>query len=226
MDQHIPRRWRLRQYYYDVDIQPVSFPVFLKPEWGQNSNGIVCVHNYRDYLKFRKLSKKTDMPFIVQSVAPGKKEFEIYYLRSPTSGDDCSFLSITQVRNRGKEKHPVNSIHNCDTEYIDTTKTFSPKELQTIWQYMRRIGDFRMARVGIKANNVKDMLQGNFHVVEVNLFLPLPLVLLAENVVEGEKKRVIKTTMTLAAQLVKSIPRQETGTGVFFRKMRAHYKTA
>jgi hypothetical protein len=41
MDARIPKKWRLKQGYFDKNNLPETFPVFLKPEWGQNSNGII-----------------------------------------------------------------------------------------------------------------------------------------------------------------------------------------
>ena len=216
---------RLKQYYYNADKTPESYPVFIKPEWGQNSNGILCVYNDMEYRGVNTLGKTNDMPFIVQHAASGIKEYEIYYLRSSDNKDEYSFLSITQVINRGRESYPINSIHNPDTSYIERTPSFSADEMQALWRTLRNIGKFRMARVGIKADDRKKLLSGEFHIVEINLFLPMPLVLLAENVNFEEKLKIVKTTMSLASELVKSIPKEETGKWIFFRKMIAHYKT-
>jgi hypothetical protein len=224
MDALIPAHLRLKQYYYEPDKLPKSYPVFVKPEWGQNSNGIIRVHNKKEYRAFQGVAGTTDMPFIVQDAASGKKEFEIYYLRAPDNRDNYSFLSITEVTNKCQKHYPINSVRNPCTGYADITKTFSAEELQAIWVFIRKIGGFRMARVGLKADDVKEMLRGNFHIVEINLFLPMPLVLLAQNIDFYEKKKIIKTTMSLAAKLVKNIPRNETGKRIFFQKMKAHYK--
>ena len=224
IDALIPARWRLGQSYYDSDKPPESYPVFIKPEWGQNSNGIIRVNNKKEYRVFQGVAETSDMPFIVQEAAPWKKEFEIYYLRSADNSDNYAFLSITEVTNTCTKSYPINSIHNRCTGYADITQTFSEKESQTIWFFIRKIGGFRMARVGLKANDIKDILMGKFHIVEINLFLPMPLVLLAQNVDPCEKREIIKTTMSLAAKLVKGVPKNETGERIFFQKMKAHYK--
>jgi len=218
MDSVIPARFWLRQTYYDPDKPPRRYPVFIKPEWGQNSNGIVSVHNKKGYQAFQKRIDDADMPFIVQDAATEKKEFEIYYLRSPDNNDNCAFLSITQVTNTCKKHHPINSIHNPCTVYTDITQTFSSKELQAIWFSLRQIGRFRMARVGLKAADRMGILKGEFHIVEINLFLPMPLVLLTENVGLVEKNMIMKKTMSLAARLAKAIPKKESGKYIFFQK--------
>jgi len=61
--------------------------------------------------------------------------------------------------------------------------------------------------------------------VEINLFLPMPLVLLATNVDEKKKQKLIKQIMMIVAGLVKKIPHNETGKSIFFRKMQAHYRS-
>ncbi len=221
MDSAIPASFRLRQTYYDPDKPPQSYPVFIKPEWGQNSNGIVRVHNEKGYQAFQNGIDAT-MPFIVQDAAAEKKEFEIYYLRSPDNGDNCAFLSITQVTNTCRKHHPINSIHNPCTVYRDITQTFSSKELQAIWFSLRKIGRFRMARVGLKAADPRGILREEFHIVEINLFLPMPLVLLTENVGLVEKNRIMKKTMSFAARLAKDIPKKDFGKYIFFQKLIVH----
>lgn len=218
MDSVIPAGFRLRQTYYDPDKFPRRYPVFIKPEWGQNSNGIVRVHNKKGYQAFQNSIDATGIPYIVQEAAAEKKEFEIYYLRSPDNGDDCAFLSITQVTNTCRNHHPINSIHNPCTVYTDITQTFSSKELEAIWFSLRRIGSFPMARVGLKAADFRGILKEEFQIVEINLFLPMPLVLLTKNVGLIEKNRIMKKTMSLAARLAKAIPKKNFGRTIFFQK--------
>ncbi len=225
MDTVIPEKHKLKQYYYNPARLPVSFPVFIKPEWGQNSNGIVIVHDEKEYKKFKKTAAASDMPFIVQEAAPEQKEFEIYYLRSPENIDKYSFLSITHVTNTCTAPNPVNSIHNPCTDYVDITHSFSEKELQIIWFFLKKIGKFPMARVGLKANDIKDILKEKFHIVEINLFLPMPLVLLSVNINLREKNNIIKTTMSTAAKLVKKIPENRTGKKIFLSQLKAHYNS-
>ena len=222
MDNLIPERFRLRQYYYDPDKLPQNYPVFLKPEWGQNSNGIVRVHNQQDYTDFKKSAKTAALPFIVQEAALRKTEYEIYYLRSPENTSDAAFLSITQVINTCKNKYPINSIHNPCTIYKDITDTFSANDLQTIWFTLRQIGVFRMARVSLKAANRKGILEKKFQIVEINLFLPMPLVLLSNNVGLVKKNTIMKQTMSIAARLARDIPKKESGKQILFQKLIPH----
>lgn len=166
------------------------------------------------------------MPYIVQEAAKGRKEFEIYYLRSPDDTHRFAFFSVTEVGNGSGERYPVNSIHNSSTGYREISSLLSADERECLWKRVRGIGTFRMARVGVKADDLADLVRGDFKIVEINLFLPLPLVLLADNVSRSEKISIIRTTMIIASKLVKTIPRHETGKWIFFRKMWAHYKIA
>ncbi len=226
IDEFIPRQHHLSQSLFSKDSLPNVYPVFLKPEWGQNSNGISRIENKEQYLQFVKESPSLQIPYIVQEAASGKKEFEIYYLRSPEDKERYSFLSVTEVINRSGESYPVNSIYNSSTGYREVTAYLSPVELEEIWDAVKDIGGFRMARIGVKADELSLLVQKVFKIIEINLFLPMPLVLLTENVSRTDKIAVIRKTMTLAARLVKTIPQTEKGKWIFFRKMRAHYKTA
>jgi hypothetical protein len=227
MDKHIPGQWRLPQYYFDREVMPECYPVFLKPEWGQNSIGIVRADNASEYLAFDRhvRKEKKAMPYIVQQTASGRMEFEIYYLRSPELPDDFAVFSITRVVNTSRVRYPINSIHNPDTAYLDITPAFSAEELRDVWNYLKIIGNFRMARICLKADSKEDLLRGTFQIVEINLFLPMPLVLLAKNVREEKKRQLIEAIMLVTARLDKTIPRNETGKSIFFRKMKAHYRS-
>lgn len=58
MDESIPLKWRLKQTYLDKNNPPCKFPVFLKPEWGQNSNGIKRADSKDDFLAFNHKKAK------------------------------------------------------------------------------------------------------------------------------------------------------------------------
>lgn len=224
LNEHIPTRWRLQQVLYDSLRVPTAFPVFVKPEWGQNAMGIVRLDNRYEYESFAVRARQSAIPYLVQEAAMGHEEYEIYYLRSPDQPDECAVLSVTQVINTSCGKHPINSIHNPATSYLDLTMSFSELERTSIWHMLRSIGWFRMARLCLKANSRKDLLQGHFQVVEMNLFLPMPLVLLAGNVDAQRKMALLQELMDTVAQLVATIPIMQRKKAIFFRKLLAHYR--
>ncbi len=84
-------------------------------------------------------------------------------------------LSVTLVTNTCIKAFPVNSIHNPCTRYEEITDDLDHTALETLWGFMKQIGRFRMARVGVKADNLSALIRGRFHVVEINLFLPMPM---------------------------------------------------
>jgi len=57
-DQLIPEAWRLPQSLDIGDYQPPLYPVFVKPEWGQNSHGIFVVETEVELVKRLKQIKK------------------------------------------------------------------------------------------------------------------------------------------------------------------------
>lgn len=224
IDEYIPEKHRLRQTLFDPSVLPDSYPVFLKPEWGQNSNGIARIDNRDQFLIFAEKSGDLRIPYIVQEAAPTKKEYEIYYLRSPEKNQNYSYLSVTETVNLSGEAYPINTIHNSSTLYSEITPMFAREDLAQIWHLFGEIGNFRMSRVGVKAKNPEALVRGEFKIIEINLFLPMPLVLLADNVSRKRKHHIINKTMQIAAELVKTIPREEKKRWIFFRKMVAHYK--
>ena len=53
LDQLIPDRWRLTQNIDSEALEPTSFPVFMKPEWGQNAHGIRRADNLDELKQIR-----------------------------------------------------------------------------------------------------------------------------------------------------------------------------
>lgn len=223
IDKLIPEQWRLHQQLYEAETIPPLFPVFAKPEWGQNAMGIHRLQNEKEYKLFASEARRAKVPYIVQQAARGRREYEVYYLRSPAAPSDYRTLFVTRVVNRSRSPHPINSVYNPDTSYIDLTTPLGKGQLATLWDFIGGIGPFRMARLCLKADSTAEIFQGHFQVVEINLFLPMPLVLLAENVDPGRKRLLIKQLMENIAQLVSSIPKGDRKP-VFLKKMLAHYK--
>jgi len=109
LDQMIPAKWRLHQQRLDDAYTPDSFPVFLKPEWGQNSVGIERADNEH---QFRTLSRR-DGPvrYLVQHAAPEAREFEIFTTFTDESSEQPDYLTVTETVNN-THKYPINGINN------------------------------------------------------------------------------------------------------------------
>lgn len=225
IDALIPNHVRLLQVLDDGDYIPEKYPVFVKPEWGQNSYGITRVDDLDSLTKTRKKNDSVKTPFLIQEVASEKREYEIFYIRGQQDPSTCEIFSITEVINSDpSEKFPINGIYNPSSTYHDITDKFSAADKVNLWQQVENIGHFRIARVGLRANSIKELLEGSFHIVEINIFLPMPLYLLDKTISFQDKYLFIRRSMTAATKAVRTIPIDQERKSIFFRKVRAHYR--
>ena len=222
IDRLIPDAWRLPQRTDQGNFEPESYPVFVKPEWGQNSCGIQradCLESLQNIRQQRLLSKKpSKMQYLVQSAALGEIEFEIFMMPCHQNSDHYSVLSITQVGNSSVEKYPINGVNNHATHYTDLSASLSEQQKQGLWQQLKTLGDFRISRVGVRADSLSRLLSGDFKVIEINLFVPMPLILLSCNRSTNEKITFVFKTMYQLAKLTKSIPQNQAYKSIFFKK--------
>ena len=66
LDRVIPERWRLEQKYDDGVSNPVSFPVFLKPEWSENAKGVYRADNPEELRLIRQKISTSTVPYLLQ----------------------------------------------------------------------------------------------------------------------------------------------------------------
>lgn len=223
LNQYIPKQWRLRQVVDDGKIA-LEFPLFVKPEWGQNSHGVHAAKDFAELSSIRQKRKSNSVTYLLQEAAKELLEFEIFYIRAAEDLDDFAILSVTETVNRSSENLPVNGVNNRNSSFLDRTKRLSEQELHNLWVMMKKIGFFRIARVGVRANSIEELLAGHFHVIEVNIFLPMPLVLLDSQKGWPEKFQIIRDSMKCAAQLAGNDFRPQKRYPIFFHKLVAHYK--
>ncbi|MCP4489074.1 MAG: hypothetical protein GY820_17440 [Gammaproteobacteria bacterium] len=174
IDRLIPEKWRLKQYYDDGETIPTQFPVFVKPEWGQNSRGVFRADNESSLQEIRHSIGNSRIRYMIQAAAPGKLEFEIFSILHHRDKQQFAHLTVSQATNK-KEPYPVNSIRNPDTQYRDIGSNFNERQIQILWGLLGEIERFPISRVGLRANSVEDMLAGRFHIIEINLFIPMPI---------------------------------------------------
>ena len=220
----IPHQWRLNQIFHDNVYTPTEFPVFVKPEWGQNSYGIYRADSQSHFSQIKEIVADKNLSYLIQEAAKEPREFEVYYIRDVDSPNDLAVLTITEVKNRYDSRFPINGVHNKATYYRDRTMDFSAEELDSIWQNLKKIGQFRMARVGIKTQSEVDLVAGYFHIVEINLFTPMPLNLLDPAKTWSEKTIFIKKAMAYLMKNAKDVSISNVMENIFFRKLIAHYK--
>ena len=110
IDQLIPERFRLWQKPDNGD-NSFSFPVFIKPEWGQNSHSVSRADNPEQLARIRNAIRRGGVDYIIQEAAPGKREFEIFYIRSAENFQQAAIFSVTETVNEKDGELPVNSIN-------------------------------------------------------------------------------------------------------------------
>ena len=194
----IPPDKQLDQWFDDGQRLPSSFPVFIKPEWGQNSQGVRRIDNLQQLQHCRQQLACQPGAYLIQIAATQSLEFEVFVVNDPASNTDNVFFSITQTLNRSDQDLPVNGIHNHDTYYEDVSKRFNSQQKQQLWQHLKHIGQFRICRYGIRANSMQALIAGDFKIFEINLLLPMPLVLISNNT---HWLRKIKLAINCASQL-------------------------
>jgi D-alanine-D-alanine ligase-like ATP-grasp enzyme len=206
----IPARFRLNQWFEALGSEPTAYPVFVKPEWGQNSKGVVRINNLGQLQAMRAtVFVAQGRPLLVQEAATGAIEYEVFAIANAHNASEYACLSITQVVNEQQTELPINGIHNPNTSYLDITYQFSPDELKALWVMLLEVGQFRVCRFGIKAHNRIQLLAGEFKIIEINLLLPMPMVLLTSNTTLIKKIHLALSyawRMALATQGIKRSP--------------------
>jgi len=220
MDKRIPKQWLLEQFMDLGARDPSHYPVFVKPEWGQNSQGVVRVDNLMQLNALRQQRTERHPFYLIQQAATEKREFELFMIPKHDDLQQFSLLSVTETCNRSSDALPVNGIYNQDSYYQDCSTQLTTDQLQTIWGHLKQMGDYRIARYGLRANSLGDLIAGRFHVVEVNLYVPMPLLLLVKEMTLLKKFKFIQQAMKQLVFVTQTIPASQQSKSVFFKKLR------
>lgn len=199
IDGLIPEKWKLSQQLLTNTSDPVSYPVFVKPEWGQNAIGIERADDKQQFLSIRKRLCQAETSFVVQEAATESREFEIFTTFDDREHVEPDLITVTEAVNK-THRFPINSINNSDTEYLDITDQFSDAELRELGRYTGEIGRFGQSRLSVRANSLQGLIDGNFHVIELNLFTPMPINLL-------DKRYTLKRTLAFILRVSRSLAR-------------------
>ncbi len=218
MNELIPARWRLAQTIDSDALSPGTYPVFLKPEWGQNAHGIHRADNAAQLKNLRMRVKEKAHRYLLQEAAPGQREFELFSIDANRTDNTHDVFTITEAIN-DSEDFPINSKYNRFTRYSHITNQFSAAEQQKVAGYLSEIGQFGISRMSVRADSNEDLVAGNFHVIEINLFLPMPINLLDKSATLAERWRFIKVAMLSLARATKRIKPAEIEHAIFTRMM-------
>lgn len=177
VEKNIPKKYRLHSCLIkkstnveDVEKQ-VSYPVFLKPEWGQNSHWVFRADNANELQNILKKVKGEKIPYLYQEPSRYKDEFDILYIKDFLNPKKYRLISITKLLNNSDEAYPINVIKTWVIR--DVTSDFSKSELKDLYKILRTMWDFRLVRVSLKANSTDAIKRWEFQVFEMNIFLPL-----------------------------------------------------
>lgn len=198
IDEDIPLEWRLDQREDDGRFAPPDYPVFVKPEWGQNAAGVQRADNPEELAEIRSANAKERIRYLIQQGAVESREFELFSIRDHRDRSRYGVFTIAEAVNES-EPNPINSINNPTTRYVEITDQFTSSEIEALWGHMNRIGHFNISRASLRSDSYTDLVSGRFHVIEINLFIPLPINLLDSKYGPLDKLRMIcRYMMTLA----------------------------
>lgn len=223
IDAAIPDQWRLAQRYHDGEYRPTRWPVFVKPEWGQNAAGVERADNPDALAAIRKRIQGSGINYLIQQGAPESREFEVFSMRSHKHQSEFALLTVTEVVNTG-EPNPVNSIYNTNTRYVEITDKFDHHSQQLLWHYVNRMGYFNISRAGLRANSIAELIAGRFHVIEVNLFLPMPINMLDRRYSRIDTFKLVTRYMMCLARLTAARDKSLVEKPVFTKIMMYHRK--
>ena len=218
IDALIPERWRLFQGADTDTLQPAAFPVFLKPEWGQNAQGIHRADNATQLTSLRHQLRNEPQNYLLQEAAAGQREFEIFSIDTNHNDGTHDVFTVTEAINRC-EDFPINSKYNSNTRYADITDQFTASEQSQLASYISQIGQFGISRMSVRADSEIDLVAGNFHVIEINLFLPMPINLLDDSYSWPKRLGFIYSSMSSLALATKMIQPVESPQPIFSRMM-------
>ncbi len=198
-----PEQWRLDIDHLNDQFHPNQYPVWLKPEWGENADGVYCAQDEVEYRQIRNKVLRSNRPYIVQRSATGEREFEIFLLWESSESKQPAIFSITEARNDDNHR-PVNGIYNPHTSYHDRTDQLKPDQQSRILKNIERIGRFPISRLCVRAESIEEFAKGNFQIIEINLYTPMPIHLLDSRYTNRERWLMIRKLILSLAKATRN----------------------
>lgn len=213
IERSIPKKWLLKSFVLDFEKQRTdqlvqhilrhfSFPVFLKPEWGQQSYGVVRIDTAKQLKTMLRKIKVSGIVYFCQQAAPQKTEYDLFFVRNSADPKTSSVFTVTVLEHQEHHPYPVHSVRNKKSIYRDITRKFSSTELKVLQKMMMSLAKLNFARVAVRANSEQDLVKGNFSVIEINMFNPMPINLYDQSITRKEKLAFMDHC---SQELVKSI---------------------
>lgn len=199
-----------------ADCSGMKFPIFVKPEWGQNAQGIVRADNCAELSRIRRQLNGSAVRYIAQEAATERHEYEIYTVFPDADRKHCAVISVTESINQS-QRYPINSIYNQDTLYHDITSQFSQAQLHSLSSSVQQIGSFAQSRLCVRADSMAKLCAGDFHVIELNLFTPMPINLLDKNMRWPARLRQCQLCASELARATSTIGRLSSRAAIYTR---------
>ena len=139
-----------------------------------------------------------------------------YTAFNDTKTNTPNIITITEAIN-SRDDFPINSIYNEHTNYVEITHLFSEEELKTLVSLKQQIARLAQSRLSVRADSLEDLLAGNFHVIEINLFTPFPINLLDESYTWRKKLRFILRVGQSLARATQAIDSKQKTFAVYTR---------
>ena len=112
---------------------------------------------------------------IIQEAATEAREYEVFWVLSADDESKPAVLTVSEAVNLSVDEFPINSIKNANTIYRELTPHLTNEELGAIWKHVSSLGRFVISRVGLRADSIDALVRGEFHIIEINLFVPMPI---------------------------------------------------
>ena len=231
LEQQVPEKWRLPSLVLDplqsVDgwkaevLDHLRLPVFVKPEWGQNGHGIYRARTEQELEQALREVARLETPYFVQQGADYGREIDVFFVGSPRTDQAPRCFSVTEMLDTHGDILPIHSIHN-GTQYRDLTGLLTAEDRAQLWRLLSEMGDYRIARVGLKTPSLEALLEGVFQVVEINLFTPMPINLLDEEQSLVKRQEFLKGFAKAVADVIAQ-SEQQPSKPIFWEKTRRHF---
>ena len=199
IDRSIPDEWRLDQRYDDGEFMPDRWPVFVKPEWGQNAAGVQCARDPEELRAIRGRIRHGRIRYLIQAPAPEPREFEVFSIRHHEDPERYAVLTVAETVNDAEEV-PINGVFNPNSRYLDLTDELDDGQMARLWAMSRRLGTHVICRACYRAESLADLVAGRVHVIEVNLYLPMPINLM-------DRRRPVRETLVLLNRYMLALAR-------------------
>lgn len=231
IEKDIPKKWKLKSLNinFPINDKKISqlenelwFPLFLKPEWWQNSFWIIAVKNKKELIKNLNKISKSKISYIAQQAANYSKEFELFFIKDPDDFNKTKLISWVESKNKSGIKQYINWV-DLNTTYHNILWKLKKSEISKINKNINKLQNFKLWRIWLKADSINDLIEGNFEIFEINIFIPFPLHLLDKNISNLDKNKFIIDFTYSLAKLTKNINFTWIKKNIFFPKIKKYY---